>query len=152
MINDGQAARDELLDTWASLLEARARLERALASDVMASAGVAMPTAEVLMRLLQVPSHSLPTTQLARDVSFTSGGFTKFVDRLVAGRLVERRPSAEDRRVVQVALTDEGLTVARKTADALVAGLERHALEPLGHRRLVALGELLRRLDSGIKH
>jgi hypothetical protein len=38
---------------------------------------------------------------------------------------------------------------ARRAADALMAGLKHHALEPLAHRRLAALEDLLRRLNSG---
>lgn len=144
------ATRDELLDAWAHLLEAHAHLERVLGSRVDEATGITMPVAEVLLRLLQNPEHALPTTRLAHDVSFTSGGFTRFVDRLVREGLVERRPSPTDRRVIHVALTEHGVTVARKTADALVEGLRDHALEPLGRHEFVALSVLLRRLQAGL--
>jgi DNA-binding MarR family transcriptional regulator len=141
--NRSQLHRDELLDTWQRLLEAHGRLERVLGRATRERVDLSMSSVEVLMRLLNTPEHALPSTQMANEVSFTSGGFTKLADRLVAQGLIERRVPDEDRRRVVIALTTEGERRAHMAADALVATLERE-LRPLKRAELRGLRDTLR--------
>jgi DNA-binding MarR family transcriptional regulator len=52
-------------------------------------------------------------SQIAENLLSGLSGVTAIVDKLVAKKIVERRRSDEDRRVVMVALTEEGTTIAR---------------------------------------
>ena len=45
---------------------------------------------------------------LAEDVSLTTGGVTRLVDRMEAAGYVERVPCSTDRRVSYAGLTDRG--------------------------------------------
>ena len=48
---------------------------------------------------------------LCRSVSYDPGAMTRMIDRLEKKGLVRRVPCSEDRRVMRLALTDEGKTV-----------------------------------------
>lgn len=89
--------------------------------------------------------HELSPTQLVSETLVTSGTMTNRVDRLAARGLVERRPSATDRRGVRVRLTTEG----REQIDSAMADLlthEREILAPLDADEQAHLAALLRRL------
>jgi DNA-binding MarR family transcriptional regulator len=51
--------------------------------------------------------------ELARECQLDAGGMTRLLDRLEAKGLVRRLRSSEDRRVVNLELTDEGREAAR---------------------------------------
>jgi DNA-binding MarR family transcriptional regulator len=131
--------RDLLLDTWYDVRAATSRIDELLADAISRAVGLEMTTAEVLMRLLRAPTRSMPTTELARDVSFSSGGFTKVVDRLEAQALVERRADASDRRVTHVALTRSGEARAKQAAATMALTLRRHVGRRLGSAGLRTL-------------
>ncbi|HEV2122588.1 MAG TPA: MarR family transcriptional regulator, partial [Chloroflexota bacterium] len=101
-------AGQELVSQWGTVVEGFADVGRVLAAEVEEAVGLSMSWAEVLFRLRRTPGEVLPSTRLAREVSFSSGGFTKLMDRLVETGLVERRPCPTDRRVVYAALTPHG--------------------------------------------
>ena len=72
--------------------QARTTFQQAgFAAEIDAAVGIPITWAEVLFRLRRTPGEALPSTRLAREVSFSSGGFTELMDRLVAAGLVERR-------------------------------------------------------------
>ena len=51
---------------------------------------------------------NMTMTELAKSLMMTKPQSTHLVDPLVALGIVERRPDAEDRRVIHLALTDKG--------------------------------------------
>lgn len=57
------------------------------------------------------PEHGLTAGALNRAAMVTSGAITNRIDRLAARGLVERVPSAEDRRSIRVRLTPKGRTL-----------------------------------------
>lgn len=94
--------------------------------------------------------YRLTPGQLLQQTLVTSGTMTNRVDRLVALGLVTRVPSATDRRVVLVELSDEG----RELVDAALAALlaqERELLAGLSEGEQRTLAALLRRLTAGFE-
>jgi DNA-binding MarR family transcriptional regulator len=94
---------------------------------------------------------------LSRDLDIDPGAMTRSLDRLEAKGLVRRERSTEDRRVVLLALTDEGRKVARKVPPVLSGVLNSHLrgfsdaewqqlLEFLN--RMLVNGEAMRRPES----
>lgn len=71
--------------------------------------GLTMPQLR-LMYLLYL-RDGRPVGELAEEMSVRPATMTGLTDRLVRQELIERRGDAEDRRVVRVALTDEGRRV-----------------------------------------
>jgi DNA-binding MarR family transcriptional regulator len=105
----------------------------------------------VLGRLALEPGRTVAMTHLARQLCFTTGGFTKLCDRLVDLGLVERRGAAHDRRVVLAVLTERGGALAAAGLAAYAASLRRAVVAPIGVQGLEELGELARRLAESTR-
>ena len=89
---------------------------------------------DVLTALRRAGSpYQLSPGRLLRATLVTSGTMTNRIDRLAAAGLVERHPDPQDKRGVQVRLTDAG----RRRVDAAFADLlerEQAILDVLGPR------------------
>lgn len=120
------AARDvsdeDLIRHWHDVESATARLHRQLDADLEA-AGVSPQWYPALELLLAAEGHRLPMSTLARELSMTSGGFSKLADRMAADGLIDRRGTVDDRRVVHATLTDAGYDAAAAARAAFVRAL-----------------------------
>ena len=135
----------DLVTNWGLVVEGFARVQRVLQADIEASD--LNPTwFEVLLRLVRTPGHRLPMTQLADEVLFSSGGFTKLADRIQKAGYVERIGCPSDRRVTWITLTDEGEKVINAALESHVACLRANVLEPLSETSLNELGRYMRTL------
>lgn len=90
-------------------------------------------------------------TDLATRERVTQPSMTTLVSRLEAQGLVERRSDDEDRRVVNVALTDEGRALQKRVREARAEALSRR-FEGLDDADLAALTAALPVLDRIIDH
>lgn len=91
------------------------------------------------------------TTQLARKMEVAVPTMTGRIDGLVARGFVERHPDSEDRRQIQLVLTDAGRAHLARCQEATLARLEvvLGALRPDQKQRLGAvLDELVGVLDK----
>jgi DNA-binding MarR family transcriptional regulator len=122
--DDSSEQRSDLLDTWQYLLETHALLEDLLGAAIREAFDLAMTEVEVLIRLRNADGNQRPSTQLARQASFTSGGLTKLINRLEARNLVERDSVDGDRRIVLIRLTREGERTASRCGEILTEQLE----------------------------
>jgi len=141
----------ELL-TWGDAVVGFEHASGTLFAEVEARMGLSRSSFELLQRLLRAPEQRAPITQLARTLIFSSGGMTKLADRLVEAGLVERVPSPDDRRVINLALTDAGLTSARAAARIFIDALRRTVVSQLGedqYQQLVALLSGFSGADAG---
>lgn len=139
------ALDDPLLTTYGRLVEAHARLERALGPALEASTGLPLSWFEVLLRLGRSEGGQLTMGELAGQVALTTGGVTRLVDRIEAAGYVERRPCATDRRVSFTALTGRGREVLEQAAGAHADHL-RQVFGGLSRTDRAALDRLLDRL------
>ncbi|HEU5318676.1 MAG TPA: MarR family transcriptional regulator [Chloroflexota bacterium] len=137
-----------LLDAWVAVVTATLRTARVLGEELEAAIGRPMAQAEVLLRIYRSPEGRLPTTRLARELLFTSGGFTKLADRLVGAGLVAREACPTDRRVTYLTLSDEGRELARRALQAHAAGVRRHVLDAMGEETLADWSTAARRLGG----
>jgi DNA-binding MarR family transcriptional regulator len=139
---------DELITAWGLLIESVGTTGPLLLRGVDPGGGdMSGPWFEVLIRLQRSPDHRLPMSRLAREVSLSSGGFTKLADRMERAGYLTRQDCPSDRRVVYAALTPEGLEFAERARARHVALLREHVLGPLGPdglRRLADLARVLR--------
>jgi DNA-binding MarR family transcriptional regulator len=130
-----------LIMMWAGRLSRRVG---AFYQRVLRPYGLQYPDYAVLSMLRF--SGPMSPKSLKRYLAITSGGLTKSIDRLQAGRLVRRRPDPDDGRGTLVALTKRGEgAVARVLDDDLEAheGLFRD-LGAADRRRIAnALRDLL---------
>lgn len=133
---------DELVTRWGVIVDSVADTQRQLLKRIEES-GVPAQFFAVLHLLLRVPEHRMPMSVLARDLSMTSGGFTKLADRMATDGLIDRRGSSGDRRVVYAALTDQGREVARRAASEYQQALRANVLGVLSVSDLNALTGLM---------
>ncbi|MCL4163369.1 UNVERIFIED_CONTAM: hypothetical protein GTU68_047861 [Idotea baltica] len=96
---------------------------------------------DVLATLLRSgPPHALSPNQLLSTMMITSGTMTNRIDQLEKQQLVKRIKSTEDRRSVQIALTekgrvviDEAVTAHVETQTRLVSSLSDKEREVFDH-------------------
>ena len=96
------------------------------------------------------PPYSSTPGRLARDQGSSSGAMTNRLDRLEEAGLIRRRPDTNDRRSLQVELTDEGHKVWLDTVHAQAAK-EAAIGTALNQRELAQLNNLLRKVLSGFE-
>ena len=71
-------------------------------------------------------SGSATVAELARELQMDPGAMTRLLDRLESKGLCKRLRSTDDRRVVNLALTDEGKKAADKVPVALAEVMNAH--------------------------
>jgi DNA-binding MarR family transcriptional regulator len=93
--------------------------------------------------------YTLSPRQLSATLMLTTGGMTGRLDKLEKAGLLCRKPDPNDRRALQVTITERGLSLID---EAVTAGLEvqRAALTGLDDQEVAVLNVLLRKLLAGI--
>lgn len=140
--DDVRAARE-----WATVVRAVTAVQHASAIR-LESLGISLPYFSVLTLLLEAEDQRLPMSRIARDLSMTSGGFTKLADRMARDGLIDRRGSSGDRRVVFAALTEAGLTQARAADETYRAFLREEVLNTVSVADLGTLSAITQRLGA----
>jgi DNA-binding MarR family transcriptional regulator len=135
----GEAVFDERVQRFGHLLEVFTKLERAIDTALQDNVGIPHAWFEVLERIASAPDQQLTMIELGRRLALTSGGVTRFLDRIVDAGYITRTESPTDRRATLARLTDTGwatlgvaLTVHTTTVEQLLAPLtnrERDALD-----------------------
>jgi DNA-binding MarR family transcriptional regulator len=137
---------DDRITLMGLLIETHARLTHVLGAELEAECGLPLGWYDVLIRLGRSPERRLTMTQLAGEVSLTSGGITRLVDRIAEAGYVERQNCPSDRRSVHVVLTESGVEKLSEATAAHLEGLERHLLAPLSEAERDGLAQTLRKL------
>jgi DNA-binding MarR family transcriptional regulator len=122
---------DPRLTQWGVMVEAYSRAMARLQQDLLVECGLQPTWFEVLLRLVRSPGGQLKMSELAAQVSFTSGGFTRLADRIEAAGLIERQPCPTDRRAAFAVITAEGRAVVESAAVVHLRGLQAYVLDHL---------------------
>ena len=91
--------------------------------------------------------HATTAAELARVCSLDAGATTRMLDRMEAKGLCERKRSEEDRRVVQLALTDAG-NEAAAGIPAILSTVQNAYLAGFSQGEFDTLKSMLRRIVS----
>jgi DNA-binding MarR family transcriptional regulator len=97
-----------------------------------------------ILRILRGEGKPLPILEIASRTVAVVPGITGLIDRLEQAGFVNRLRCEKDRRVIYVALTDQGATTLAALDEPLVA--LHHKL--LGHLSQAELKELIRLLEK----
>ena len=100
---------------------------------------------KVLLKLRFAPSACLSPGDLAERLLVSTGGMTNRLDRLEAAGFVKRSPDPDDRRGLDITLTDSGREVIDRAIDAQAAE-EAAVLSVLAPKDRARLNDLLRAL------
>ena len=141
----GQDARS--VRAWARLVRSMEAIQQTFVARLDGT-GLSLPYFSVLMVLYDAPEGRLPMSRIARDLTMTSGGFTKLADRMARDGLIDRRNSSGDRRVVFAALTETGMALAEKARDVHLAFLREEVLTVISPEELQALSAAAVRLGA----
>lgn len=128
------------------LVEANAKLTRLLGAELEQGCGLPLTWFDVLIRLGRSPDGRLTMTQLAAEISLTSGGVTRLIDRVAEAGYVERQSCPTDRRTVYVVLTPAGHAMLERATAEHLRGLEEHLVAPLTEPERTELAAILTKL------
>lgn len=134
------------LAALAGFLAAADRLEARLDDALQSSVGVSYAWFGLLLGVADSPDQRILIGELGRRLSLTSGGVTRFVDRVEAAGLVSREPSLTDRRALFVTFTDRGRDVLRRGQAVLTAVYQREVVATVSKGELAALGSASARI------
>jgi DNA-binding MarR family transcriptional regulator len=114
----------------------------------MADLGITSTQASIMFMLAS--GRSLAAADLAREYGIDASAVTRLIDRLEKRGFITRVRSDEDRRVVRLALTDEGRAVARQIPAIFTTVLDK-LLDGFTPEEVGFLKSMLRRvlLNSG---
>lgn len=114
---------------------------------VLAEQGISYPDWQVLghLRNRNADRHCSTPGELAKHLDLSSGATTSRIDRLEADGLVRRRPDPDDRRAVQVELTEAGNEAYERTV-SIAARREAFFTSALTTKEQEQLNALLRKL------
>jgi DNA-binding MarR family transcriptional regulator len=119
-----------------------------MAHDIDAQlAGSDLTNAQWLPMLKLHQGHASTVAELARACNLDTGAMTRLLDRLEAKGLCKRIRSETDRRVVNIALTENGREVAHGIPQVLCSVLNQH-LTGLNVDEFSNLKNLLQRVLS----
>ena len=122
----------EQLDVWRAFLNAHAHVTRAIGRDLAAAGLPDLGWYDLLWTLYRAPGRRLRVNELARDVVLSATAMSRFVDRAEAAGVVRREPDPDDRRALQVTITDEGVALLRRMWPVYERGIEAHFAAHLG--------------------
>lgn len=139
----------DLITCWGLVVEGYTRTHRMLLDDVE-QRGLAAAWFELMLRLYRTPGHRLPMSRLAAELSMTTGGLTKLVDKLEKAGLTERQSDASDRRRIFTTLTESGEAVAAEAIGVHGVLLRKTLLGSLSDREVRTLGAIMRTLRDAL--
>lgn len=125
------------------LVRAGEELDHALDADLRHVHGLGLRAYEVLLHLAAfAPNRRLRIIELAAQAPLSQSRVSRLVAELEADGLVDRRPSPDDARGVEVALTDRGLERLREVQETHHRSLENRLFSRLSQDQIVQLGDI----------
>lgn len=135
---------------WRAYLRAGRLLDESLERDLQRY-GVSLPEYEIISLLSEVEGRHLRMSALADIVVQSRSRLTHTAARLEKRDWVQRRPAPNDRRGVELWITDSGLEAVQRLAPIHVASVRRHLIDQLDTAQLAAFGEAMSRIGGGIE-
>jgi DNA-binding MarR family transcriptional regulator len=137
------------LEAWAAFVQAHAAVVTAVERDLVREHDLTLSSFEVLSLLAREPGGSMRMQDLARGALLTKSGMTRLVDRMQGLGLLDRRPCAEDGRVVYAALTASGRKALTRALPLFHRSVEEHFAALLSGDEAGAFLGTLRALIEG---
>ncbi|KNX36229.1 MarR family winged helix-turn-helix transcriptional regulator [Luteipulveratus halotolerans] len=134
---------------WRAYLRASRQLEVALDRDLQAH-GLSLAEYEIISMVSEAPGRRLRMSHLADMVVQSRSRMTHTAKRLEARGWVERVPVLDDRRGVELVLTDEGWNALDKASRVHVEGVRAHLVSVLSPEEFLALGSAMARVSAGL--
>lgn len=134
---------------WRNFIESVSTLTAALEHD-LSPYGLTNGDYEVLVRLSEAEDQRLRMCDLAAELHLSPSGLTRRLDGLVKSGYVERVASADDRRVMFAALTDDGRDKLDAAAPDHVASVRNHFFKDLSRDQIRDLGDIFEKMRHNL--
>lgn len=141
---------DYRIHAYGVLLEAQARLSKVFDQSLRHNVGMGQGWFEALLRI-ERSGGSMTMGTLAEQVSLTSGGVTRMVDRLAEAGYAERRNCDTDRRVQYVAITEAGRAKLSEGLEYHLEDLQREYIGRMSEEELDVVTRVMDRLRSAVE-
>lgn len=115
---------DELA-VWRMFLECALALPDVLGAEMQAAGGLSLRWYDVLVHLEEA-GEGVPMNEVAARILASKSGLTRVIDGMEKAGLVRRERTEDDRRVVLVHATEEGLAALRASRRVHRDGILRH--------------------------
>src|SRR5215207_210163 len=123
---------DETLGAWRGFLNAHAQITRRISRDLAAEGLPDLTWYDLLWALYRQPERRLRVNELAREVVLSPTAMSRFVDRVEKAGHVRREPDPDDRRALQIVITESGVDLLRSMWPIYARGIEEHFAAHLG--------------------
>ncbi len=138
--------------TWRSFLTATRLLFDQVERQLQQDAGLPHAYFEILVRLSEVPGHTLRMSDLASTSLSSRSRISHAVSRMEEAGWVRRRPVESDRRGQLAELTDAGLAKLQQTAPGHVEEVRSLLFDALTPAQQEALREVCDAVVEHISH
>ena len=122
----------EVRDAWRGFLNAHAQVTRRISRELNDAGLPDLSWYDLLWALYKQPGRALRVNELAREVVLSPTAMSRFVDRVEKEGYVRREPDPDDRRALQIVITDKGVELLQKMWPIYKAGIEEHFANALG--------------------
>ena len=133
-------------DAWHAAILSHARVTRRLDHDLREQFGLTLGWYEVLLLLASAEGHTLRMHELAEGMILSKSAATRLVDRLERRGLVTRAICDQDRRGMEVGLTEEGRDVFLAAGRLHYRGIQEHFGAHLSAGELATITDALTRV------
>ncbi|PJJ45710.1 DNA-binding MarR family transcriptional regulator [Glutamicibacter mysorens] len=116
---------NERQEIWRGLLYGQRSMMLRLSAELKRDFGLSAAQFEGMLTLVESPDNSMPATQLAQRLLYSSGSGSHLIARLEEMGHVTRDRDPMDARVVVVALTESGLELINSALEVHTASLAR---------------------------
>lgn len=135
---------------WLALVEVGTGLFELLDQDLKAAANLTLEDYEILHLLSEADDLRLRVGELSDRMLASRTRLSQRIDRLGRRGLVRRERCREDKRAINVILTDEGHDLLVRTAPEHLRSVRRRVFDQLTHTDVVALGRTLDKLVRSV--
>lgn len=138
---------DEQIATWRAFLEAHARVTRVLERELREERDLPLHWYDALVQLSEAGGY-LRMHELADRMLLSRSATTRFADRLEKAGLVERSACDDDRRGLELRLTDHGRMTLISAAPVHLRGVAEHFTSHLSEEEQAVLLDALARVAA----
>lgn len=153
-LNLSSPNHDQLVK-WRVFFETALALVDIVDDELQAERGLSLRWYDVLVQLEEAseqdPSGGLPMNELAARILSSKSGLTRVVDRMEEAGLVRRERPANDRRVVRVLITPQGLDTLHSARSVHHVSIQQHFVERLSDAELTELANALEKVHSHVR-
>lgn len=135
---------------WRTFLECALALPDVLGAEMEGEGGLSLRWYDVLVHLEEVGGGA-PMNEIATRILASKSGLTRVIDRMEKAGLVRRERIEDDRRVVLVHATDEGIAALHASRRIHRDGIQRHFCAHLDAAEHAALKRALDKVRDHVR-